>query len=64
MAGYYDYYKRAIEQHETGLKLVVGGTGLGKISNIKGIVRDLPTSKVPSGVSVCHFYPFVAPLAA
>jgi hypothetical protein len=42
MAGYYDYYKRTIDQNTVGLKLVVGGTGLGKTSSIQSIVRDLP----------------------
>lgn len=42
MAGYYDYYKRTIDQNTLGLKLVVGGTGLGKTSSIQSIVRDLP----------------------
>lgn len=45
MPGYYDYYKRAIGQHSTGLKLVVGGTGLGKTSGIRDIVRDLPQER-------------------
>src|SRR5260221_305960 len=36
--GYFDYYHRAIQQHNNGLKLVLGGTGLGKTrATIEGI---------------------------
>lgn len=35
-----EYYKRAIDNHNKGLKLVLGGTGLGKTSAIKEIVND------------------------
>ncbi|MBE7512428.1 MAG: hypothetical protein HS103_06395 [Anaerolineales bacterium] len=45
MTGYLDYYKQTIEHYETGLKLVVGGTGLGKTSSIKAVVRDLPQER-------------------
>lgn len=36
--GYFDYYQRAIEIHPTGLKLVLGGTGLGKTSGIRQVI--------------------------
>lgn len=37
--GYFDYYQRTIEDHSTGLKLILGGTGLGKTSSIKNVIR-------------------------
>src|SRR5258707_14690742 len=37
---YADYYHRTIEQHRVGLKLALGGTGLGKTSSIKDVVLD------------------------
>jgi hypothetical protein len=40
LQGYSDYYHRAIEQHRTGLKLVLGGTGLGKTSGIPEVVQN------------------------
>src|SRR5436305_12864488 len=40
LLGYSDYYRRTIEQHSTGLKLVLGGTGLGKTSGIRDVVQD------------------------
>jgi hypothetical protein len=38
--GYSDYYHRTIEQHRTGLKLVPGGTGLGKTSGIPDLIQS------------------------
>ena len=38
--GYFDYYQRCIEQHRSGLKLVVGGTGLGKTRGVRQVVTD------------------------
>ena len=37
---YADYYRHTIEQHRVGLKLALGGTGLGKTSSIKNIILD------------------------
>ena len=37
---FYGYYKRTIEARDKGLKLVLGGTGLGKTSAIVDIVTD------------------------
>src|SRR5260370_36409411 len=37
---YADYYRRTIEQHHVGLKLALGGTGLGKTSSIKDVILD------------------------
>ena len=37
--GYFDYYHRAIQQHNNGLKLVLGGTGLGKTSATIEVIR-------------------------
>jgi hypothetical protein len=39
MADYFEYYKRTIEQHSKGLKLVGGGTGLGKTSAIPRVIQ-------------------------
>src|SRR6266566_9068865 len=36
--GYFEYYHRTIQQHDPGLKLVLGGTGLGKTSAIKDVI--------------------------
>jgi len=49
MRGYQDYYEWAIERHTVGLKLVVGGTGLGKTSGIRSVVRDL----APERKAIC-----------
>src|SRR5215468_7400749 len=40
LLGYSYYYYRTIEQHCTGLKLVLGGTGLGKTSGIPEVVQN------------------------
>ncbi|MFZ4829112.1 MAG: hypothetical protein ACOYLB_17315, partial [Phototrophicaceae bacterium] len=46
MAGYFDYYARAIANHASGLKLVGGGTGLGKTSHIPEVVmRAIPPER-------------------
>src|SRR5579884_4013189 len=37
---YQDYYQRTIDHHQMGLKLVLGGTGLGKTSGIVGVVSN------------------------
>lgn len=37
---YLDYYLRTIKGHNRGIKLVVGGTGLGKTSNIPKLVNQ------------------------
>ena len=37
---YADYYRRTIAQHRVGLKLALGGTGLGKTSSIREVVLD------------------------
>lgn len=39
LLSYFEYYHRAIQQHPTGLKLVLGGTGLGKTSGIEAVVQ-------------------------
>lgn len=41
---YTNYYCRALKAHPTGLKLVLGGTGLGKISSLAALLRtgDFP----------------------
>jgi len=39
LRSYAEYYHRAIQQHHTGLKLVLGGTGLGKTSGIKEVLQ-------------------------
>ncbi|GCE20914.1 hypothetical protein [Dictyobacter kobayashii] len=36
---YIEYYHRTIQQHETGLKFVLGGTGLGKTSSIRKVIK-------------------------
>ncbi len=40
LPGYSDYYHCAIEKHRIGLKLVLGGTGLGKTSGIRDVVQN------------------------
>src|SRR4051812_17230710 len=40
MTSYFDYYVKTITEHTTGLKLVGGGTGLGKTSSIPGVVTN------------------------
>ncbi|MBG8554996.1 hypothetical protein [Hymenobacter guriensis] len=37
---YTDYYRRAITEHQQGLKLVLGGTGLGKTSSLAALLRE------------------------
>jgi hypothetical protein len=46
MSFYTDYYRRAIRAHATGLKMVLGGTGLGKTSSLAALLRanDLPAA--------------------
>lgn len=45
LSDYKDYYARTIAQHTTGLKLVIGGTGLGKTSGIKPAIREVPVDR-------------------
>jgi hypothetical protein len=46
MSSYFDYYARTIHEHANGLKLVGGGTGLGKTSNIPDVVmKALPPER-------------------
>src|SRR5689334_7993422 len=45
MTGYAEYYQRAIEQQQNGIKLVLGPTGLGKSSRIPEVVKNNPTHK-------------------
>jgi hypothetical protein len=41
MSFYYTgYYRRAITEHSHGLKLVLGGTGLGKTSSLAALLRE------------------------
>ncbi len=40
MTDYFDYYLRTIVEHSVGLKLVGGGTGLGKTSRIPRVVAE------------------------
>jgi hypothetical protein len=40
MGLYVDYYRRAIETYATGLKLVLGGTGLGKTSSLAELLNS------------------------
>jgi hypothetical protein len=37
---YTGYYRRAITEHQQGLKLVLGGTGLGKTSSLAALLRE------------------------
>jgi hypothetical protein len=37
---YATYYHRTIQHHQTGLKLVLGGTGLGKTSGIRKVIQE------------------------
>jgi hypothetical protein len=39
MLNYSHYYHRTITNHATGFKMVLGGTGLGKTSSIRAVVR-------------------------
>lgn len=48
---YTNYYRRAIEQHTTGLKLVLGGTGLGKTSSLAALLRS---SEFPEDVKFIY----------
>jgi len=41
MTSYSDYYIRTIQTHSTGVKPVLGGTGLGKTSGIREVIQDL-----------------------
>ncbi len=45
MAGYSEYYQRAIDGNDVGIKLVLGPTGLGKSSSIPEVVRNNPDRK-------------------
>src|SRR5438067_1524970 len=45
MAGYSDYYQRAIDGGNKGIKLVLGPTGLGKSSSIQDVVSNNPHRK-------------------
>ena len=45
MAGYSEYYQRAIDGNDVGIKLVLGPTGLGKSSSIPEVVRNNPDCK-------------------
>jgi type II secretory ATPase GspE/PulE/Tfp pilus assembly ATPase PilB-like protein len=40
MSLYADYYRRTIAEHTTGLKLVLGGTGLGKTSSLAELLNS------------------------
>jgi len=42
---YIEYYRRTIDAYQRGLKLVGGGTGLGKTSAIPDVVKKLPEGK-------------------
>lgn len=44
ISSYTDYYRRTLLAHDTGLKLVLGGTGLGKTSSLAALLRtgDFP----------------------
>src|SRR5258708_38890973 len=44
-SSYKGYYQRAIEAHNVGLKLVVGGTGLGKTYGAIETIAELPEGK-------------------
>ncbi len=39
LSSYFEYYHHTIQQHNNGLKLVLGGTGLGKTSAIIEVIR-------------------------
>ena len=39
LSSYFEYYHHTIQQHNNGLKLVLGGTGLGKTSATIDVVR-------------------------
>lgn len=39
MSNYVNYYQRVIDQNKHGLKLVLGGTGLGKTSSIRSVIE-------------------------
>lgn len=41
---YFDYYDRAIRQDSNGIKLVLGGTGLGKTSSILEVIQNSNTN--------------------
>ena len=45
MNSYVDYYRQTLDKYTTGLKLVVGGTGLGKTSSIPQVINELPTGR-------------------
>ena len=42
---YFDYYHRAIQKSVNGLKLVLGGTGLGKTSAIVDVAQSAETDR-------------------
>lgn len=43
---YKEYYQNTINKHKTGLKLVLGGTGLGKTRGIVDVIKDPDNSKI------------------
>src|SRR5690606_34119643 len=45
MSNYVQYYQRVIAQNRHGLKLVLGGTGLGKTSSIPEVILKNCTKK-------------------
>lgn len=42
---YFEYYNRTIQQDTNGLKLVLGGTGLGKTTAIVDVVKHAETDR-------------------
>jgi type II secretory ATPase GspE/PulE/Tfp pilus assembly ATPase PilB-like protein len=40
MSHFLNYYQDTINTNSTGLKLVLGGTGLGKTSSIKTVLKE------------------------
>lgn len=40
---HYDYYNNTIQHHSIGLKLVLGGTGIGKTSGIVKVIQEADT---------------------
>lgn len=40
---YFDYYTNTLQNNKTGLKLVLGGTGLGKTSGILKVIQEADT---------------------
>jgi hypothetical protein len=48
---YLDYYRRAIDQHPHGLKMVLGGTGLGKTSSLAVLLGE---GNLPSNIKFIY----------